>query len=408
MKPFQMALYSALVCLSTSGFAQHGGSGSGGGGTGGSGGRSGAGTSVGNTTSTGLPSLPNLNTPSSNFPGRTLFLSGKFTVDDGTMLTDAAAIQIICHGWSHTVGYTDRKGSFSIELDPNSPANRAGVGDVTDNSASTQGQYGGYGQGQEWRDCQLQGVLPGFTSQLVDLGPRLGGGDNRADLGNIVLHRIGEVEGFTISATSAGAPSKARKDYEKGLSLEKKKDWAGAQQRFQAAVDLYPKYAVAWVKLGLMQLQQGHEEEAKQSLKQALAADSRFLLAYEKMALIAANHQQWKDLADLSDQMLRLNPINFPQYWFLNAVANYQLQNFDVAQKSAVRGIEVDAQHHFPRLEYVLGLVLTQKGDYHGALEHLRNYVRLSPKAPDVTTAQNTISQLESLEAASDRSPESK
>lgn len=250
-------------------------------------------------------------------------------------------------------------------------------------------------------------MLPGFTSQLVDIGPRLGG-DNRADLGNIVLHRMGEVEGFTISATSAGAPSKARKDYEKGLSLEKKKEWAGAQQRFQAAVDLYPKYAVAWVKLGLMQLQQGHEEEAKQSLEKALAADSRFLPAYEQMALIAANHKQWKDLADLSDRMLRLNPINFPKYWFLNAVANYQLQNLDVAQKSAMRGIGLDVQHQFPRLEYILGLVLTQKGDYHGALEHMRNYVRLSPKAPDVATAQNTISQLESLEAGSGRSPESK
>jgi tetratricopeptide (TPR) repeat protein len=139
-----------------------------------------------------------------------------------------------------------------------------------------------------------------------------------------------------------------------------------------------------------------------------LAADSRFLPAYEQMALIAANHKQWKDLADLSDRMLRLNPINFPKYWFLNAVANYQLQNLDVAQKSAVRGIEVDVQHQFPRLEYILGLVLTQKRDYHGALEHMRNYVRLSPKAPDVATAQNTISQLESLEAASGRSPESK
>ena len=37
-----------------------------------------------------------------------------------------------------------------------------------------------------------------------------------ADIGRLVLHRMGQVEGLTISATSAMAPKDAQKAYEKG------------------------------------------------------------------------------------------------------------------------------------------------------------------------------------------------
>jgi tetratricopeptide (TPR) repeat protein len=339
-------------------------------------------------------SIPNPSTPST-----LLFLSGKVIVDDGAVLTDPAAIQTVCRGNTRTVGYTDRKGTFSIELDPNSSATLAGVGDVTDTGPTMQNDYGGTFQMRDFRDCQVQAVLPGFTSQVVDLSPRLGG-DSRADLGNIVLHRIGEVQGFTISATSAAAPSKARKDYEKGLSLAKKQSWAEAQQKFQSAVDIYPKYAVAWVELGRMQLRQSHEDDAKRSLQKALAADERFIPVYEELVEIAVSHQQWKDVAEQTDQLLRLNPVNFPQYWFLNAVANYQLQNFDAAEKSAARGLQLDPKHHIPKMELVLGLALEQQHDYHGALEHLRNYVQAAPKSEDTEMAQAQISKLEAQQAA--------
>ena len=404
MKYFWVALCTMLLCITPTLYAQHGGGGTGGTGGGGSRGGVGGGTTTGNPNTTSLPgmSIPNPSTPSTM-----LFLSGKVIVDDGTLLTDAASIQTICRGSTRTVGYTDRKGTFSIELDPNSSATLAGVGDVTDTGPTRQNDYGGTFQARDWRDCQVQAVLPGFTSQVVDLSPRLGG-DSRAELGNIVLHRIGEVQGFTISATSAAAPSNARKDYEKGLSLGKKQKWAEAQQKFQSAVTIYPKYAVAWVELGRMQMRQSQENDAKQSFQKALAADPRFIPAYQEMVQIAASHQQWKDVAESTDQLLRLNPINFPQYWFLNAVANYQLQKFDVAEKSAARGLELDPKHHIPKMEFVLGLAMAQMHDYHGALDHLRNYVQTAPKSEDTGMAQTQIAQLEAQEAASSRAPEAK
>jgi tetratricopeptide (TPR) repeat protein len=394
-------LVSLLLLLAAISPAQTGGGGSGTGGGASGGGRGGGGSTSGNIPTTTLPR--NFPTPKAHLP--TLFLSGKVVVDDGTELANAAAIQTSCRGASHTVGYTDSKGNFSFQLDPNTNASTSGLGDVTDTSATIREQNDQDGHTPSWSDCQVRALLAGYTSQVVDLASRVTG-ETRADLGNVVLHHIGQVQGYTISATSAAAPPKARKDFEKGLSLEKKSDWHGAEQKFQAAVDFYPKYAEAWVELGRAQMNQGREADAKQSLQKALQADSQFVPAYEVMAEIAASRKQWKDLAEVTDQLVRLNPVSLPRYWFLNSAANYNLHNYDYAQKSAMRGLSIDPEHHFPQLEFLLGLTLALKHDYHGSAVHLRNYLQLAPNAQDAEQARSQLSQVEAMEVKAAPDPD--
>jgi len=396
-------LLLCLLLLSVNSQAQTGGSGGTSGGAGSTGGGtrgSGNGSTVGN-----IPSQPR-NLPSPRNPAPTLFLSGKVVVDDGTELSNAAAIQTNCRGSAHTVGYTDSKGSFSVQLDPNATPATSGLGDVTDTNSTVRDQNDQNWHTRSWSECQIHALLAGYTSQVVDLASRVSG-ENHADIGNIVLHRLGQTQGFTISATTAAAPPKARKDFEKGLALEKKGDWQGAEQKFQSAVAPYPKYAVAWVELGRAQINQGKEAEAKQSLHKAVEADSQFVPAYEEMAEIAASRKQWKDLAEVTEQVVRMNPVGFPRYWFLNAAANYNLHNYDLAQKSALRGLNTDPEHHFPQLEFLLGLTLALKHDYHGAAGHLRTYLQLAPKAQDADQARDRLTQVEALEVQAVPAPDS-
>src|SRR5689334_20472310 len=44
------------------------------------------------------------------------FISGKVTIDDGTMLTDRAIIQSVCKGQRHSEAFTDARGNFSFEF----------------------------------------------------------------------------------------------------------------------------------------------------------------------------------------------------------------------------------------------------------------------------------------------------
>ncbi len=91
--------------------------------------------------------------------------------------------------------------------------------------------------------------------------------------------------------------------------------------------------------------------------------------------------------------------MSYPRYWFLNAAANYNLHNYDAAQKSALRGLSADPDHHFPQLEFLLGLTLALKQDYHGAAEHLRSYLQYAPNAADAGDARSRLSQVEALES---------
>ena len=70
------------------------------------------GSSPTNSTTPSPSSLP----PIEDMTPRSLFLSGKVIVDDGTLLTASVIIQSICKGRIHTEGYTDSKGHFSFEI----------------------------------------------------------------------------------------------------------------------------------------------------------------------------------------------------------------------------------------------------------------------------------------------------
>ena len=107
-----------LASVSTSVFAQR--PGGGGGGTGGSGGGrgTGGGTTIGNTPTTqprNIPSLP----PTTQM----VFLTGNVVAEDGSPIGESVAIQTLCRGTTRTIGYTDKKGYFSFQLDPNSNVN---------------------------------------------------------------------------------------------------------------------------------------------------------------------------------------------------------------------------------------------------------------------------------------------
>jgi tetratricopeptide (TPR) repeat protein len=325
-------------------------------------------------------------------------------LDDGTALTEPVAVQSNCRGRIRTEGYTDSKGHFSLEINSLKDKQMAGADQAIDSSSArfNTEMIRGSSSGdllREWRECELQAVLPGFTSQVLELASQLTE-FTTTDVGTISLHRLAQVEGFTISATSANAPPKAKKEFDKARELEKKEKWDEALERFQKAVELYPKYASAWLEMGRVQIKKGDVTSARQSFQQALAADRKFVSPYEELIQLAMKDKQWQQVIDLTGELLKLNPVSFPQYWYCNSAANFYLERLDAAEKSAMRGLEVDSQHRFSRLEYLLGVILAQKHDYPGAVDHIRNYLRLAPHAADADVAQKQVQEFEQLSTA--------
>ncbi|HEU5337401.1 MAG TPA: tetratricopeptide repeat protein [Terriglobales bacterium] len=324
-----------------------------------------------------------------------LFISGKVRIDDGSELTDAASIESVCNGNRHFEAYTDRKGNFSFQFGQQRNMGTSDIATTAENPAMAGRPQTGMQLRRDLQECELTAVLPGFTSKTVELA----GIDptQTANVGTIVLHRLAHVEGLTLSATTAMAPKKARKAYDKGRDLEQKNKWPEAAKKFEEAARMYPRFAAAWLELGRVQLQTKDVEGARESLQKSVAADPQFVSPHEVLAALDFQQRQWQQAADESSAVLRLNPISFPQDWFYNSAANYYLGQYDGAEKSARRGIQADVAHHIPKLEYLLGVILAQKRDYQGAAEHMRNYVRLAPNAADVAQVNQQIANLNKL-----------
>ena len=176
--------------------------------------------------------------------------SGKVVMDDGAPPPDSVPIERVCGGIAHTEGHTDRRGGFGFELghdDVVQDASYNGGAVINPNHPVVSNDIAA-DPNRPYRDCEIRANLPGYRSDSILLATYKPG--ENSNIGTILLHRMGNVEGSVISATSAAAPRNAARDYEKGLDEARKGKVADAVQSFGRAVAVYPQFAAAWLELG--------------------------------------------------------------------------------------------------------------------------------------------------------------
>jgi tetratricopeptide (TPR) repeat protein len=333
---------------------------------------------------------------------RPIFLSGRLMLDDGNPPPEPVVMMLVCNGQPRPQGYSDMKGRFSVTLGQNNivmpDASVSGPNDSFGSSSTRSVQTGPTSGGMSERQlmgCEFRADLPGFRSDVVQLsGRRL---MDNPELGTLILHRMANVQGYTFSMTSAAAPKDARKAYEKGLDLMKKKKYGEAEVHLRKAVDGYPKYALAWFELGQAYLGQQKPAEAKTAYEQSVECDGKFVNPHLQLLQIAVNGKDWPQIAERSDTVLRLNPFNYPQIWYMNGAANYNLKKLDVAERSTREALKLDVNHANPRISRLLGIILADKGDYPGALDQMKGYLSFAPGAPDVDTVRKQIVEIERI-----------
>lgn len=359
-------------------------------------------------------SIPSTRPPTSETPqlNRPIYIAGRVTLEDGSVPSGQVVIERVCGSTTHSEGYTDGKGYFSIQLggqsmaamqdasEPGSPRD-FGIGGLGQGQANS-GFGGGLG-GTSYANCEIRARLAGYRSQTVQLMDRRSLDD--PNIGVILLHRLAEGEGSTISAASLAAPKDARKAFDKGMSAVKKNKTDEAVESFQKAVEVYPKYAVAWNELGKLQVRQGQVEAARKSYQSAIEADPKFVEPYLQLSLLAVQGQRWEELADVSDRALKLDPFSYPREYLFNAVAHFNLQHLDQAEKSAREAGRLDTRHEYADYEHLLGLILAQRRDYTGAAEHLRAYLKFRPNARDADTTRTQLEQIEKMQAQAAAAP---
>ena len=345
-----------------------------------------------------------------------MYVSGRVLTEDGTPPPSSVTIIRVCNGVSRAMGYTDTKGAFSFDLnhadnafqDASNPgtfgtasdplSTRASLDDpmtsMRGGSAMSPGGLGG-GSSTALMGCELRAQLTGYRSNAVQLAQRRSMDD--PDVGTIFLHRMGQDEGSIVSMTSMMAPKDAKKAFEKGMDALKKKKTEEAQKEFEKAVAAYPKYAEAWYRLGALQLSEKNSEAARSSFAQAIAADPKLVTPYVELAILDARDAKWKETAESTSKAIRLDPIDFPSAYYFDAVANYNLKNFEAAEKSARQLQKLDTQHRYPMADRILASLMADRKDYSGAAQEMRNYLKFAATAKDADEVRGQLQQLKKL-----------
>lgn len=195
----------------------------------------------------------------------------------------------------------------------------------------------------------------------------------------------------TISAAEMAIPQKARKEFERGVELMGKSDFAGAEKFFQKAVQIYPNYAMAHNNLGVVALNANDRTRGEAAFRKAVElGSSSGSLNLGKLASIDGRHQEAEEFFQKS---LSTNPANVEALLFI-AKSQIHLGKREQALANARR------VHDFPHEKYSICHVLA--GSLSEELNHpeeaLAQYRLFLSETPNSASAQRVREAINFIE----------
>jgi tetratricopeptide (TPR) repeat protein len=333
-----------------------------------------------------------------------IFVSGTVVTDDGSPIPSGVVIERTCGSQVTKEAYLDVSGHFHFQIG-GGPRSAAILPDASEsgfdtnpadfNSGRRTPAFGSSGAAAvTLSGCELYASAAGYKSTRVILQGIHG--SEQVDAGTIVLYSLSRVTGHLVSITEMSAPKTARKSYERAQQALKKGKRDEAETHLARTVEAYPAYAAAWLTIGRLRLQAGQNSEARAALDKAIAADAKYVAPYVAMARLDAAEQDWHGVLTMTGRALELDPVNFPDAYMLNALASFQLNELDAAEKSARRVERLDAQHRLPQVHLLLADIFESRKNIPGAIEQLRAFVTFAQPSSAVDKARLRLAALES------------
>ena len=338
-----------------------------------------------------------------------LFLTGTVIYDDGSRADMTAQIELLCDGMVRRKVHTSN-GHFNVILGLNqlqttmdvsvgsldqfgaiNPTGTEGFGGVSQGGQSLQTQTPAH---MNLNRCELRASQPGFQSESISLTFRRP--LENPDVGVLVLYRAGSIVGTLSSVTTMSAPKKARKQYKKALKEVQKKspDYQKAVVELEKATDLYHEFSEAWNLLGQVRLQLKDESDAQKAFESAAASDPKYVQPPLAMMELESRRQRWDQVSQWSAKVIELNPYLMTAHYY-QGIANLHLRRLEQAEESLTKVRASRKADDYPYAGYLLGLLLSDKGNFDAAAKELRRFLKLRPEAPEGDRVKTFLSEWE-------------
>src|SRR5216683_5987281 len=196
----------------------------------------------------------------------------------------------------------------------------------------------------------------------------------------------------TVPAIRLRIPENARREFEQGSKAMEEQRWGESRKHFQAAVDLYPDYDLAYNGLGVACSQLNDTPAARQAFVKATELNDKFAGAQRNLARILLSERNYNEVASLLNRSLKVEPMNA---WALTnaAYAELQLHRFKEAADHALR-VHTLPHDGLANAHVIAGYSLEALGQQQEAAEQWMLYLKEDPKGPNAKRAQEAVARL--------------
>ncbi len=199
-----------------------------------------------------------------------------------------------------------------------------------------------------------------------------------------------------ISSTELNIPEKAKKEFDQGTKNLDQKQWKEAQEHFERAAVLYPKYAAAYNNLGVTYLNMGEQEKAADSFRAALALDEHISDANLNMGHMLYDAKKYKEAEPFLSRALTADPSNAQ---LLTVLANTELQNGEsnLALASARKVHSIPNHQKFAISHLIAAEVLQSHKLTKEVIQEYKLFLQEDPQSPLVPRVREALRQIEAM-----------
>lgn len=198
----------------------------------------------------------------------------------------------------------------------------------------------------------------------------------------------------TVSVSEMNVPPKAKEEMQKGNDAFAKGDLATAQQCFEKAVSIYPKYARAYANLGIIAAKSGDRVKARELFSKAVEADDKFLPAYVSLARMDFQDKDYKKAEEELRKVLNQNP-TMTDALALLASAEYGNKDYDAALVDAQR-VHMQPNHEqYASMHLLAAQVLEMQSRNDEAIAEYRIFLKEDPNSPQAPKVRQALADLQ-------------
>jgi tetratricopeptide (TPR) repeat protein len=200
----------------------------------------------------------------------------------------------------------------------------------------------------------------------------------------------------SISAADLKIPEKARKEFDKGNEAAAKGDSKKASERYEKAIELYPKYAMAYNNLGVIYMKTNDKVHAQEVWNKALEMDPTLATANINIARLDVMDHDYPAAILLLERALAVQPTS-GEVLLLMSEAQFLAGHVDEALLYS-RKVDAIADHQkYEMARIIAGRALEAQNHTDLARIEYEVLLKEAPSAPEAEEARKSIARLDEV-----------